>query len=333
MASLRTGQNLLRRANSGVTRITTLQTSTSSPQAALWQAYAQHASSTAAAAPSPSTIHRRPFSGTSLAAAKKNKSKLHSGGTVDPAHRDDAVSAVRSDPKAKAKGGAAAAAAATADYNFDALEEAWGRTDRFHADKLKQLRAGGRFNPDVIGKLPVRMAHHHHDDQPVASPHKGGGGKKDAAAAAPPAGGTVVPLDQLAMVVPQGGRTIEIRLHEASSKKSVMSAVQASPDFNQQPQADPDNELVLLLRIQPEPADAQVKRVKEVCREWREQVRLAGQKRHKMHQAWKKDKSATPDDVHRLDKELQKLQDKKMEAIDRTEKEALKQVSNSQRSF
>ncbi len=150
--------------------------------------------------------------------------------------------------------------------------------------------------------------------------------KKTAAAAA----GQTVRLDELAVVVPTRGRTVEIRMHDPASRKAIMSAVQASADFNQQPQADPDNELVLFLKVEIERADDQVRRARELAHEWRDHVRHATHRRQKLHQAWKKDKAVVVDAAHRLDKELAKLQDGALAKIDAVEKDTVREINARQ---
>lgn len=164
-------------------------------------------------------------------------------------------------------------------------------------EQLKKLKAGGRFNPDLIGALRV---------QPD---------RKD---------GATYPLRELAQVVPKGGRTISILVHEAESIKPIMSAIQASKDFNQQPQRDPDNELELLLKMELDKREDVVKRVKAVCHEWREKVRQVRQKRDKVHAAWKKDGLILPDVKRKADTELDKVIKAKTAEIDAAEKEAMK---------
>ncbi len=121
-------------------------------------------------------------------------------------------------------------------FNFSDVEAAWARADEYH-------RAS---SCSAAGTRAVRGRRHRAAGGGVAPAAAAGkeSSKKTAAAAA----GQTVRLDELAVVVPTRGRTVEIRMHDPASRKAIMSAVQASADFNQQPQADPDNELVLFLR-------------------------------------------------------------------------------------
>lgn len=142
-----------------------------------------------------------------------------------------------------------------------------------------------------------------------------------------------VPLHEMAVVIPTQGRTVEIRMHEVSSKKAIMSAIQASEHFNQQPQPDADNELVLYLKIEPESTEELARRAKDLCHEWRDQVRKGTHKRQKLHQQWKKDSRVKSDDVRLLDRDVKKLQDATMAKIDAAEKEAIKQINSRRGVF
>ncbi|RYP56162.1 hypothetical protein DL771_012107 [Monosporascus sp. 5C6A] len=172
------------------------------------------------------------------------------------------------------------------------------RHDEHCADALKKLRSGGRFNPDVLGALRVAVT--------KGSPAE------------------TYPLRELAQVIPRGGRAVSILAHEAGSIRAIMSAVQASPDFNQQPQRDPDNELELVMKIESESRDDVVRRVKAACHEWRERVRRERHRRDKLHTAWRKEGDLGPDLKRTADKQLDKIIKAKMTEIDAAEKEALK---------
>ncbi|KAI0186300.1 ribosomal recycling factor [Xylaria flabelliformis] len=170
-----------------------------------------------------------------------------------------------------------------------------------HADhftpSLKKMQTGGRFDPDAVGALQVTV------------------NKK---------AGEAYPLRELAQVVPRGGRAVSLLVHEAEYVKPIMSAVQTSADFNQQPQRDPDNELELILKIEPETRDDLVKRVKAAAHEWRERIRAVRQKRDKLHVTWKKDKAVGPDLKRTADKELEKIIKAAVAEVDEAEKNAIK---------
>lgn len=159
---------------------------------------------------------------------------------------------------------------------------------------------GGRFNPTNLGSLPVTI--------------------KDEA------GPATFPLRELAQVVPRSGRSISLLVNEKSYIKPIMSAVQSSKEFNQQPQRSEDNELELLLKVEMERKDEVVRRIKEATQAWRERVRGARTKHEKVLKDWKKNGTVLPDIVKKAEKELQKVQDKKMKEIDQEEAQTIKQL-------
>ncbi|KAI0837505.1 ribosome recycling factor [Hypoxylon sp. FL0890] len=183
--------------------------------------------------------------------------------------------------------------------DFADVESRVQRQGEHFREALKKLRTGGRFNPDIVGALRV---------QPDRK------------------SSTTYPLKEVAQIVPRGGRTISILVHEEAYVKPIMSAVQSSADFNQQPQRDPDNELELILKIEPESRDDLLKRIKAMCHEWRERVRSVRQKRDKLHTMWRKDGGFGPDLKRTADKELEKVIKARLAEIDEAEKEALKAV-------
>ncbi|KAI0966480.1 ribosome recycling factor [Xylaria arbuscula] len=180
--------------------------------------------------------------------------------------------------------------------NFADVESRLSKhTEHFKA--LLKQQSGAKFDADVIGALRVATD------------------KKT---------GETYPLRELAQVVPRGGRAVSLLVHEADYVKPIMSAVQASPQFNQQPQRDADNELELILKIEPEKREDVVKRVKGSAHEWRERVRAVRQKRDKLHATWKKDGLMGPDLKRTADKELEKVIKAATAEIDEAEKNALK---------
>lgn len=243
-------------------------------------------------------------------------------------------------------------------FNLADVESRWQRSNGHHEDKLKELRralgsgaADGSaiVDVDAIGATPVSVGtdqqhQQHQQHQPL--PHKG---QHKGAAATTPATATATattPLAELALVIPRaGGRFVELRMHSAASRKAITRAVQASPLFHgQQPQPDPDDELVLLIRTgSPHEggtagsseaaavAAERVRRVSDLANAWRAQIRRATARRQKTHQTWKKDGSVRPDDLHRLDRDLLRGQDKHLARIDTAEKDTLRQLERTGR--
>ncbi|KAI1490468.1 ribosome recycling factor domain-containing protein [Biscogniauxia mediterranea] len=180
---------------------------------------------------------------------------------------------------------------------FADVESRIARHDAHYREVLKRLRSGGRFNPEAIGSLMVQPDR--------KSPE-------------------TYPLRELAQVIPRGGRTVSLLVHEEAYIRGVMSAVQASEDFNQQPQRSPDNDLELVLRVEAEGRDEAARRLRAACHEWRDRVRSVRQRRDKLHATWQKEKLIVPDLKKKADKELDKLIKAKMAEIDAVEKEAVK---------
>ncbi|KAF4968049.1 hypothetical protein FZEAL_10440 [Fusarium zealandicum] len=186
--------------------------------------------------------------------------------------------------------------------DFTAVVAAYAPVDVHFKTMLAGMVHGGRFNPDSLGSLPVM----------VKDAETG-----DAAS---------FPLHELAQVVPRSGRTISLLVHDKDYIKPIMSAVQSSPDFNQQPQRSDDNELELLLKVELERKDDVQRRIKEAVQQWRERIRQARSRHEKTLKDWKKSGTVLPDVVKRAEKELQKVQDKKMKEIDQEEAQTLRQV-------
>ncbi|KAL1903588.1 ribosome-recycling factor [Sporothrix stenoceras] len=222
-------------------------------------------------------------------------------------------------------------------YNFADVESRWQRSEVHHEEKFKELKrsltagAGGldgdgAVDVDAIGSAPVTVK----------------GGVEGEGGSAVHKADSVVPLSQLAIVIPRaGGRVVELRMHNPSSRKAITSAVQTNPLFQgQQPQPDPNDELVLLIKVGPvndkvaSSAGAtaeRTRRVTDLANSWREQIRKATGRRQKVHQQWKKDDTVRPDDFYRLEKELTKGQEKRMAKVDAAEKEALKLAEKGRR--
>ncbi|KAI1105712.1 ribosome recycling factor [Jackrogersella minutella] len=183
--------------------------------------------------------------------------------------------------------------------DFGDVESRVRRHEERFRELLKTLKSGGRFNPDVVGALRVQP-----DRKSLRT----------------------FALREVAQVVPRGGRTISILVNEEEYIKPIMSAVQASEDFNQQPQRDPDIELGLILKIEPEKREDLLKRAKALCTDWRDKVRSVRQRRDKTHSTWRKEGQIGPDFKRTADKELEKIIKAAMAVVDAAEKETLKSL-------
>ncbi|QPG96072.1 hypothetical protein C2857_003063 [Epichloe festucae Fl1] len=186
--------------------------------------------------------------------------------------------------------------------DFTSLLAAFAPQDTHFRAQLQTILHGGRFNPSSLGALPI----------PVKS-----------------ADGTpeTFPLGELAQVVPRsGGRTISLLVNERAYIKPIMSAVQASREFNQQPQRSEDNDLELLMRVEPERKEELVRRVKEAAQGWRDQVRQARSRHDKVIKGWARDGTVLKDAAKRAERELQRVQDGKMREIDGEEAQTIKML-------
>ncbi|CAM1504334.1 Fc.00g019250.m01.CDS01 [Cosmosporella sp. VM-42] len=184
--------------------------------------------------------------------------------------------------------------------DMSAVTAAYAPIDTHFKSQLSAMVHGGRFNPTNLGSLPVTV--------------------KDES------GPATFPLRELAQVVPRSGRTISLLVTEKAYIKPIMSAVQSSKEFNQQPQRAEDNEMELLLKVELERKDEVTRRIKEAAQLWRDRVRQARTKHEKTLKDWKKNGTVLPDIIKKAEKELQKVQDKKMKEIDQDEAQTIRQL-------
>jgi ribosome recycling factor len=253
----------------------------------------------------------RPFSHTATCQAKRKagkNGKNNNANTDVDATAEDAETAsqtpedappTKSRSKSKSKSKSATAAEDEEALNpsdFSELQTAFERTETRYLEDLKKLRSGGRFNADAIGTIPV---------QPD---------KKSPQTYA---------LRELATVAPLGGRRWSILAFEEASVKPIISAVQRSDEFNQQPQRSESNPLELTMTVEPERADALAKRAKDICQVWRVKVREEAHKRGELHKKWRGEGLVLSDEAHKLKEKLQKLQDDRMKGILAKEKEVV----------
>lgn len=184
---------------------------------------------------------------------------------------------------------------------FSDVAEQFQKAQTYTEEQVAQLLGGGRFNAKVIGALPVQP------DRKSTQTY---------------------PLRELATVSPLGGRRFSILAFEEESIKPILSAVQKSDDFNQQPQRSDENPLELTLTVEPERADALVKRAKDLYHTWREQLREETHKRNKLHAKWQADGTITVDVSKSCRSKLQTLQTKYMDTINKAEKNTLRQIES-----
>ncbi|KAH7001580.1 Aldehyde/histidinol dehydrogenase [Ilyonectria destructans] len=252
-----------------------------------------------AALPTQSTV--RLFS-SSTPLLKKRKIAIP---TDSPKHRDAVASNDAPAPSSKSsKSSSPKAGQANPEdpLDFSVVTDAYAPIDVHFKAQLAGMIHGGRFNPTNLGALPVSVK------DPGA----------DAAAS--------FPLSELAQVVPRSGRTISLLVNDKDYIKPIMSAVQASREFNQQPQRSEDNDLELLLKVELERKDDVARRIKETMQAYRERIRQVRSRHEKTLKDWKKNGTVLPDVVKRAEKELQKVQDKKMKELDQEEAQMIRQL-------
>ncbi|GAB1310838.1 ribosome-recycling factor [Madurella fahalii] len=173
-------------------------------------------------------------------------------------------------------------------YNFADIRGALDDLEKRFNEELKQVRAGGRGFAESIGAIPV---------QPDRKSKQ------------------AFPLRELATVAPLGGRRWSILAFEEASVKPIMSAVQLSREYNQQPQRSQDNPLELIMTVEPVRVDALTRRAKDVCQTWRTKVRDEVRRRAEQHKKLRQQKLISDDDVFTLKGKLQELQDARMKEI------------------
>lgn len=247
------------------------------------------------------TTYKRSFTQTSLLNAKKNH-KSAGKGSKDEASEEQLPSESRKKSRDKFTPSSSSGFDHEAAFDLADVDTEYAKIDERFEKRLQEFKAsGGRFNPEILGNLKVQPDRN--------SPES-------------------YPLSELASVVSRGGRNVSILVTDASYVKPIMSAVQNSPQFNQQPQRDPDNDMELILRIEPENPEDQAKKLRAECVAWKDAVRDVLSTRKSKHATWMKAKHITKDDVKALDKTVKALQDKKFEAIDKKEKQLQVELTN-----
>ncbi|KXT07670.1 hypothetical protein AC578_10204 [Pseudocercospora eumusae] len=171
-------------------------------------------------------------------------------------------------------------------YDFSALEADIARTLERLKNDLSKLRAGGRFNPEVVENLRVQ-------------PDK--------------ASNQTVKLSDVAQVIPKG-RTVQILVGEKDHVKPVSSAIQSS-NLSLTPQPDPtgQNPLLLILNIPPPTAESRKAAVNEATKAGDKastNVRDARGKQQKKLRALQLNKSVRPDDLKKAGTMMEKVVEK-----------------------
>lgn len=174
--------------------------------------------------------------------------------------------------------------------------------------ELQKILHGGAFNLSALAALPV-----HVKGTTSASTSNSSSNNNNTADG-------VFPLGELAQVVPRGARTISLLVNDRAYIKPIMSAVQSSPEFNQQPQRADDNDLELVLRVAPQRRDEVALKIRDAAQEWREHVRNTRTKWEKVVKTWRRDHLLLKDVQVRVAQQIQKNQDIEMGKITKAER-------------
>ncbi|EMC95201.1 hypothetical protein BAUCODRAFT_123670 [Baudoinia panamericana UAMH 10762] len=171
-------------------------------------------------------------------------------------------------------------------FNFSMLEADVAATIERLKNDLSKLRAGGRFNPEVLENLRV---------QPDKSSQQ------------------TVKLSDLSQVIPKG-RTVQIVVGEKDHVKPTMTAIQSS-NLSLAPQPDPTgvNPLLLVINIPPPTAESRKKVVDEATKAGERastSLRDARGKQQKKLRALQLNKSVRPDDLKKAGTMMEKVVEK-----------------------
>ncbi|KAF2221865.1 ribosome recycling factor-domain-containing protein, partial [Elsinoe ampelina] len=188
-------------------------------------------------------------------------------------------------------------------FDLTTLEDDLSKTtDKLKSD-LSKLRSGGRFNPQVLETLRV---------QP----------EKDVK--------TSYPLQDLAQIIPRGGREIQILINDAAHIKAVTSAIQSS-SLSLTPQPDPTghNPQMLVVKIPPPTAESRKATLNEAGKAGdvaQNAVRNARGTQQKKFRKMELGKTVRPDD-------LKKAQGKMEEVVKKAGEEVKRIVDGAKRAL
>ncbi|KAF4555890.1 Ribosome recycling factor-like protein [Elsinoe fawcettii] len=176
--------------------------------------------------------------------------------------------------------------------DFTQLEQDLAQTTEKLKSDLSKLRSGGRFNPQVLEILRV---------QP----------EKD--------NKTTYPLQDLAQMIPRGGREIQILVNDAAHVKPVSSAIQSS-NLSLTPQPDPtgQNAQMLIVKIPPPTAESRKATLNEASKAGevaQTAVRNARGIQQKKFRKMELAKSVRPDDLKKAHTKMEDVVKKAGEEV------------------
>ncbi|KAF7954035.1 uncharacterized protein EAE97_001433 [Botrytis byssoidea] len=170
-------------------------------------------------------------------------------------------------------------------FDFSTLQAGIDKSLEKLKTDLGKLRTGGRFNPEVLEGLRVKLG-------------------KDAKES--------FRLGDLAQVLPKGGRSVVVLVGEKDHIKPILSTIQSST-LSLQPTPDPHNPLALNIPIPPptkESRDAALQAASKAGEIASNGVRNARGAMQKKLRAMEVKKTVRPDDSKKAHKEMEKVVEK-----------------------
>ncbi|KAF7910753.1 uncharacterized protein EAF01_002262 [Botrytis porri] len=170
-------------------------------------------------------------------------------------------------------------------FDFSTLQAGIDKSLEKLKNDLGKLRTGGRFNPELLEGLRVKLG-------------------KDAKES--------FRLGDLAQVLPKGGRSVAVLVGEKDHSKPILSTIQSST-LSLQPTPDPQNPLVLNIPIPPptkESRDAALQAASKAGELASHGVRNARGAMQKKLRAMEVKKTVRPDDSKKAHKEMEKVVEK-----------------------
>ncbi|APA10064.1 predicted protein [Sclerotinia sclerotiorum 1980 UF-70] len=171
-------------------------------------------------------------------------------------------------------------------FDFSTLQTGIDKSLEKLKNDLGKLRTGGRFNPEVLEGLRVKLG-------------------KDAKES--------FRLGDLAQVLPKGGRSVVVLVGEKDHIKPILSTIQSSPTLSLQPVPDPQNPHALNIPIPPptkESRDAALQAASKAGELASNGVRNARGAMQKKLRAMEVKKTVRPDDSKKAHKEMEKVVEK-----------------------
>ncbi|TGO10222.1 hypothetical protein BTUL_0141g00270 [Botrytis tulipae] len=190
-----------------------------------------------------------------------------------------------SEPESSSSTSSSAAAEDNDPFDFSTLQAGIDKSLEKLKNDLGKLRTGGRFNPEVLEGLRVKLG-------------------KDAKES--------FRLGDLAQVLPKGGRSVVVLVGEKDHIKPILSTIQSST-LSLQPTPDPHNPLALNIPIPPptkESRDAALQAASKAGEIASNGVRNARGAMQKKLRAMEVKKTVRPDDSKKAHKEMEKVVEK-----------------------